>query len=453
MKRSKTIYKAISLGIFITLLFSSITAVAVRNYPDKVETIEKSTYKSLDYTHTVLVEVGTATWCPSCPASNAAWHNIYESGNYNFEYCEMVVDKNSAANSHMNAYNLYWVPTSYFDGGQFVYPGTNYNSFYNYLDSSGARDVPDLVADLDAEWLGNAQMNISLSITNNEAAEYQGHLRVYIVEPESTLWNDYGGTPYHHAFLDFAIDQAINIPAYDEYTDSIIWDGVAEGFPDVTYDNIQVILAVFGDKPHQSYSDPPNGAPFWAYYVDETVATLPWLDNEPPEDPIIDGPTSGTAGEEYDYTFSAVDPDGDDVYLWIEWGEGNETAEWEGPYESGEEVTFSHTWEEEGTYTIQAKAKDTYDFESNWSTLEVKMPVMVDLGSTFLRGVITKPRMIHGGHDITFRAIRLHYNSNSFTEHKIGVCPFFTKIVLPNDFKGVLRNHYVLASFNGKLDI
>lgn len=25
-----------------------------------------------DYTHTILVEVGTATWCPSCPASNEA---------------------------------------------------------------------------------------------------------------------------------------------------------------------------------------------------------------------------------------------------------------------------------------------------------------------------------------------------------------------------------------------
>ena len=45
-----------------------------------------------DYTHTVLVEVGSSSTCPACPASNIAWHTIYESGNYDFEYCEMVGD-------------------------------------------------------------------------------------------------------------------------------------------------------------------------------------------------------------------------------------------------------------------------------------------------------------------------------------------------------------------------
>ena len=106
-----------------------------------------------DYTHTVMVEVGTATWCPSCPASNSAWHNIYNGGNYDFEYCEMVIDKNSQASSHMNARNLYWVPTSYFDGGEFVEPGTNTGHFYTHLDAAGGRVVPDLEATMTVEWL------------------------------------------------------------------------------------------------------------------------------------------------------------------------------------------------------------------------------------------------------------------------------------------------------------
>jgi len=463
MKIKKRMFEILSAGIILIMLFSSATALSIVKPSSEIDTIERSVQGDRDpYTHTVFVEVGTATWCPSCPASNNAWHSIYGSGNYDFEYCELVVDKNSAANSHMNNnYNLYWLPTSYFDGGQYVYPGTSYSTFYNNLDSSGARVVPDLVAELNVEGPGDAQLDISLSITNNEAVDYLGHLRVYIIELESTLWNDNSGNPYYHAFLDFAFNQAINIPAEDIYTDSIVWDGVSEGFPDILYNNIQVILSVFDDEPHQAYSDPfhqgsdPTWAPFWAYYVDETIASLPEYDNVAPDAPIIDGPTSGTAGEEYEYTFSAEDSDGNDVYLWIEWDDDNSSDEWIGPYDSGEEVTIAHTWDEEGIYAIQAKAKDGYDFEGEWGTLEVEMPVSnsEDIGSTFLRGFITKPRIINGGRDITFRAIRLHYNSLCLTERNTGVFPVFEKVVLPNDYNGFIGNHYVFVRFDGKLDI
>ena len=37
-----------------------------------------------------------------------------------------------------------------------------------------------------------------------------------------------------------------------------------------------------------------------------------------------------------------------------------------------------------------------------------------DIGSTFIRGIITKPRLTGGGHYITFRAIYVHYRIHSF---------------------------------------
>ncbi|MCK4415778.1 MAG: Zn-dependent exopeptidase M28, partial [Thermoplasmatales archaeon] len=82
--------------------------------------------------------------------------------------------------------------------------------------------------------------------------------------------------------------------------------------------------------------------------------------NQPPDKPSIDGPTSGKAGEEYDYTVSVVDPNDDVVYYYIEWGDGN-IEEWIGSYDSGEEVIISHSWDEQKTYTIRAKAKDSHD--------------------------------------------------------------------------------------------
>ena len=95
--------------------------------------------------------------------------------------------------------------------------------------------------------------------------------------------------------------------------------------------------------------------------------------NTQPEIPDIDGPTSGSAGTEYNYTFNSVDPDGDDVYYYILWGDGYKEI-WKGPYASGADANIAHTYDREGTYTIEAKAKDTYDAESDWGTFTVTMP-------------------------------------------------------------------------------
>ena len=65
------------------------------------------------------------------------------------------------------------------------------------------------------------------------------------------------------------------------------------------------------------------------------------------------------------------------VYYYIDWGDGQTTV-WVGPYNSGAIATVSHQWTEEGTYTVQAKAKDTQGIESGWTTLEVTMPVSVE---------------------------------------------------------------------------
>jgi len=356
----------------------------METYNSKCVVQQSANGNERDYTHTVFVEIGSTSTCPACPASNTAWHTIYGGGNYNFEYCEMVVNKNPVANSHLSGRNLYWVPTSYWDGGEYVYPGTNYNTFYNYLDSSGARTVPDLVADLNFDWLGNAQLDISFNITNSEAVAYPGHLRVYITELESTLWNDQQGNPFYHAFLDFAFNQAINIPAGDTYSDSAVWDGVAAGYPGISVNNIQIILAVFDDTPHQSYSDPPSGAPFWAYYVDEIVAARIEEENEPPDTPEITGPTSGSAGTECEYAFNAEDLDGDDVRYHIDWGDDNSETTAFSP--SGTDMWVKHTWSEKGTYIIKATAEDTNGLIGPEATLEVSIPkTKLYVNTPFLR--------------------------------------------------------------------
>jgi len=92
-----------------------------------------------------------------------------------------------------------------------------------------------------------------------------------------------------------------------------------------------------------------------------------------PGTPTINGKTNGDAGVEYEYTFVSTDEDGDDLFYWIEWGDGD-IEEWTGPHASGSDVKIKHTWIEEGSYEIKSQAKDEDEFIGSWGTLTVTMP-------------------------------------------------------------------------------
>jgi hypothetical protein len=93
----------------------------------------------------------------------------------------------------------------------------------------------------------------------------------------------------------------------------------------------------------------------------------------PPLKPDIFGKTTGSSGETLEFTFVTTDPNNDKVNYFIEWGDGN-TEEWVGPYISGHQKTFSHTYNKKTEFLIRCKAKDVHDEESEWGTLELNIP-------------------------------------------------------------------------------
>jgi hypothetical protein len=97
------------------------------------------------------------------------------------------------------------------------------------------------------------------------------------------------------------------------------------------------------------------------------------IENNPPNKPTISGPTSGKPGISYEYTFTTIDPNGDDVFYNITWGDGTSDG-WLGPYSSGDNIKVSHSWGKTGTYIIQAQVKDTNDLLSDWGKLTVIIP-------------------------------------------------------------------------------
>ena len=95
--------------------------------------------------------------------------------------------------------------------------------------------------------------------------------------------------------------------------------------------------------------------------------------NNSPQTPSITGPNHGTQGTDYPYTFVSTDPDENDIYYYVDWGDGSNSG-WIGPCASGDDITRTHQWAEVGSYTIRAKVRDYFDKESDCATLEVTMP-------------------------------------------------------------------------------
>jgi len=99
----------------------------------------------------------------------------------------------------------------------------------------------------------------------------------------------------------------------------------------------------------------------------------PIRNNTAPDAPDINGPTQVKVNTLTDYIFTTTDLENDVVYYWIKWCEDT-PDEWHGPYASGEEVVFNHSWCHVGTHTIQTIARDFYSFESEMTEFEVTVP-------------------------------------------------------------------------------
>jgi outer membrane protein assembly factor BamB len=147
----------------------------------------------------------------------------------------------------------------------------------------------------------------------------------------------------------------------------------------------------FGSNDDYIYClDASNGNLIWDYDSGNPVESSPAIvdgdmyiltydqlycfgtENDPPELPDITGRANGETGKTYEFTFSAFDPNDDDLYIIVDWGDGS--GDEEGPIGSGEECTMSHSWAERGEYIIRAKARDIHEAESDWAEFTFTAP-------------------------------------------------------------------------------
>ena len=89
--------------------------------------------------------------------------------------------------------------------------------------------------------------------------------------------------------------------------------------------------------------------------------------NQAPEIPAMpDGPSSGKPNAILTFSADTTDPDEDQIWYMWRWGYGD-YSDWLGPYNSGDSVEGSHSWDETSNYQVRIKAKDSMEQESDWS--------------------------------------------------------------------------------------
>jgi parallel beta-helix repeat protein len=248
------------------------------------------------------------------------------------------VDHNNVINNSIQAID-YGYPGNYWDNGSIG----NYWSDYTGEDNDG-------------DGIGDTPYNIS----NGDNKDYYPLMEPWITDELTVVANGqyYGLINEPMQFYGLAIGGFKPYSWFWDFGDGNFSD---EQNPSHTYTeagNYDVVLTVTDNSSNSS------GDNTWAWIQ---------ASNDPPDKPSIDGETSGKAGVSYPYTFKTNDPEGLQVWYYIEWGDGSNTG-WIGPYDSDEAITESHSWSIQGNYIIKAKAKDIFDAESDWAEFPITMP-------------------------------------------------------------------------------
>jgi len=89
--------------------------------------------------------------------------------------------------------------------------------------------------------------------------------------------------------------------------------------------------------------------------------------NTKPDKPVITaGVSSGRVNVSYEFSATTTDPDGDSISIRFDWNDGD-TSDWSNYVVNGETIKVSHIWQDSGTYSVRAQARDKKEATSDWS--------------------------------------------------------------------------------------
>jgi hypothetical protein len=236
--------------------------------PDDNDTNNGGSNNNQNTTRFVFVELGTKIVCSVCPKISAIINELYDSGTLPFYYVSLPIDNPKTA-ERLKEYNLYGTPTAYIDGGYNVLFGSKLqkSDFEKNITVAAARTTPKVFVNTTASWNNHTNIiTVAVHVESQEETVYNGRLRVYETELISTKWQ--AGTPEHFSFLDFLINQDIQIDAKSNLTLTNTMNTA-----DLDPENLMLFSVIFNDEKHSGYSQPPDKNPFDVHVVDAVSAT------------------------------------------------------------------------------------------------------------------------------------------------------------------------------------
>jgi hypothetical protein len=251
---------------------SSYYTIIVRNTPtnppDDNDTNGNDGNNTQNYSRFVFIELGTKIVCSECPKVSVILNDLYNSGDYPFYYVSLPQD-NPKALARINDYNIWGYPTVYIDGGYttLVSSSIQKSDFEKNITSAAERITPLIFINTTAHWDNQTNIiSIHIKVENQEASDYQGRLRVYNTELISTKWQ--AGTPIHFSFLDFLINEDIQISSNDHLSINKTLSA-----SDLDPENLMIFSVLFSTEKQIGYSQGSDKNPFEAHYVDAVTAT------------------------------------------------------------------------------------------------------------------------------------------------------------------------------------
>jgi parallel beta-helix repeat protein len=277
-----------------------------------------------------------------CNKNNISY-NYFTSNNYGI-YIQYQTSCDNNSMNHNNFYNN----VNAIDGGS--------NTIWNESYPSGGNFWDDYLGnDSNGDGIGDTALNISGGGGNKDYYPLMNPWGEQRPVANYTYFEEFGGYVFD-ASLSYDRDGDVISFEWD-FGDGIIDSGMVVSHAYNDSGEYDVILTITDDEG----------------YKGNLTKTINAVKNYPPENPTIDGPSSGGWGKPYHFTFQTSDNEGSDVWYFVEWGDGKDTG-WMGPYTSGDEITDSHTWTEQETFTIRCKAKDMYNVHSEWGEFEITIP-------------------------------------------------------------------------------
>jgi hypothetical protein len=258
-----------------------IAAVPPMTSSDVTQPQTKPTSTTTNFTHTVLLEDGMATWCSYCAIGDIALNSIYTSSDYSFYYVSMIYDRSSLAkNRFLYHYGGRAFPELFFDGGfnQTVGSGTTPQQaealYRPLIEKAGARTVHPLEVTSTVTGQGNAKLSITVNVKNTGTTPYVGIVRSYVTEITSR-WKDQQNKPIHFGFLGYALKKIVFLQPQKTHTYTVTFNGAARHgnmtYPDIVDNNIMVITTVAHIQPHVIPAV-KSIKQHIAFFVDQTTA-------------------------------------------------------------------------------------------------------------------------------------------------------------------------------------